>query len=192
MALKDMLEVIEEDGKQRCADIVSQAEKNAEMIVREARVEGEEIRQQEIEKIRSVILVDRIKTLNEARMAVKREMAQAKEEVIQETFRQAYSEIQEFRATPKYNQAFEKLMAEVLSEVEGKILVSVEKKDEDLARQYLNRSGIQYEFADGMNSSGGLRVSTMDGRISLTNTFGVRMEKAKKLLKSDVMNILFG
>lgn len=192
MGLKDMLEVIEEDGKTRCVDIVSQAEKQAEMILQEAGVEAEDIHQQEIEKIKSVILVDRVKILNEARMAVKREMAQAKEEVIQETFQQAYKELQEFRKTPQYREAFERLMAEVLNEIEGKILVSVEKADEYLAKQILDRAGVQYGFAGSLNSSGGLRVSTQDGRISLTNTFGVRMEKAKKVLKSDVMNILFG
>lgn len=192
MALKDMLEVIEEEGKKRCQDIITQAEKQSEIILKEAREEAENIRQQEIEKIKSVIQVDRVKILNEARMAVKREMTQVKEEVIQETFQQAYKELQEFRRTPKYKEAFEKLVSEVLGEVEGKIMVNVEKSDESLAKQILDRAGVQYELAASLNSSGGLKVSTQDGRISLTNTFGIRMEKAKKMLKSDVMNILFG
>lgn len=187
-----MLEVIEEEGKRRCQDIIIQAEKQSEIILAEAREEAENIRQQEIEKIKSVIQVDRVKILNEARMAVKREMAQAKEEVIQEAFQQAYKEIQEFRRTPKYKEAFEKLVREVLGEVDGKIMVNVEKSDESFARQILDQAGVQYELAASLNSSGGLKVSTQDGRISLTNTFGIRMEKAKKVLKSDVMNILFG
>lgn len=192
MALKDMLEVIEEEGKKRCQDIITQAEKQSEIILKEAREEAENIRQQEMEKIKSVIQVDRVKILNEARMAVKREMTQAKEEVIQETFQQAYKELQEFRRTPKYKEAFEKLVSEILGEVDGKIMVNVEKSDQSLARQILDQAGVQYELAASLNSSGGLKVSTQDGRISLTNTFGIRMEKAKKMLKSDVMNILFG
>ncbi len=192
MALKDMLEALKEEGARQCREIISQAEVQAAKIVEEAKEEAEEIRKEEVEKVKSVIQVDRNKLINEARLGVKREIIQAKEEFIQQTFLEAEKRVQKFKSSPDYQKSLGRMVEEVLEEIpDSKILVSVEKKDEKVARQILDQRDIKHEFVKSLNSSGGIKITSEDGRISLTNTFEIRLEKAKKLLKSDIMNILF-
>lgn len=192
MALKDMLEALGEEGAGQCKEIISRAEAQKAAILEEAKKEAEETRQEEVKKVQTVIQVDRAKVINEARLAVKREVIHAKEELIQETFQEATKELQAFRKSPDYAKSFERMVDEAVEEIPGRVAVNVEKRDEKLAKEVLARKGIEYELVGSLNSSGGLRITSEDGRISLTNTFGIRLEKAKRLLKSDVMNILFG
>lgn len=192
MNLDEMLRILEEEGQKQCEIIIRDGEAQVAKILEEAEEEVKNIKERELEKVLASLQIERAKILNEARLFVKRQIIQAKEEFIQKAFSEAKKKLNEIRKSKDYKTIFKNLLSEAMEGIEGKILVDVDKEDEKVAREVLNESGLDYELYASLTSLGGLKVSTTDGRITLTNTIDTRLEKGRQLLKTEIMTTLFG
>jgi V/A-type H+-transporting ATPase subunit E len=192
MNLDEMLRILEEEGQKQCEIVTKDGEAQAAKILEEAEEEARKIKEQELEKVLASLQTERAKILNEARLFVKRQIIQAKEEFIQKAFSEAKKKLNEIRKSKDYKTIFKNLLNEAMEGIEGKIMVDVDKEDEKVAREVLSDSGLGYELYTSLTSLGGLKVSTPDGRITLTNTIDTRLEKGRQLLKTEIMTTLFG
>lgn len=192
MNLDEMLRILEEEGHKQCEAVMKDGEAQVAKILEEAEEEARRIRERELEKVLASLQIEKAKILNEARLFVKRQIIQAKEEFIQKAFSEAKKKLEELRSSKNYKTIFKNLLSEAIESIEGKILVDVDKKDEKIAKEVLDDSGLDYELHTSLTALGGLKVSTMDGRITLTNTIDTRLEKGRQLLKTEIMTTLFG
>lgn len=192
MALEDILKALDEEGKRECEEILERAKQNAKRILTEAKEEAQRIKQAEIAKVTAGLEGERSKVLNIARLAVKKEVIRAKEEVIQEVFSETENRLKRLGESSDYPRILESLILETLQDVEGKIKVEVDKKDLSLAKSILDKKGIDYSLEADPSSRAGIQVTTEDGRITITNTFDSRLEKVRQFLKSEITTVLFG
>lgn len=192
MALEDMLQALEEEGSAECERVLSQAKDRAEEIIKEAKEEGVVVKKEHMSKIDILLKAERSRVMNEASFAVKKAIIKAKDSLIARTFDEISSEIGKIRGTPSYKEVFAKLASEALSNTKGKLVVSVDPKDAELAESVLKGMGVDYELRTDLQCCGGLTVTTQDGRVTYVNTLDSRLEKARLVLKSQVASVLFG
>lgn len=192
MALDEMLRALEEDSKKECEEIMARAKQNAERIVAEAKEDAKRVKQDEIAKVISGLEGERERVLNETRLAIKKEAIRAKEEVIQEVFSEVDNRLEKVRESPDYSGIFESLALETLEGIEGRIKVEVDQKDLALAKSILETKKLDYWLEASPASSSGFKVTSEDGRITITNTLNSRLEKASQFLRSEIAKALFG
>ena len=192
MALEDMLKALEEEGRAECERILSQAKARADQIIKEAEQEGTSIKQAHMVKAEALLKSERSKILNEASFTVKKAVIQAKDSLISKVFDRISERVQKIRESSEYREVFRKLASEALANTQGKIVISVDKRDEDIAKSILKDLGADYELRTDLECGGGLAVTTVDGRITFVNTLDSRLDKARAVLKPDVASILFG
>ncbi len=192
MALEDMLEALEKESEADIEKIRSQARANENQIMKEADLEASKILETQKRHIEDQIMMERSKIINTANFHVKKEVIKAKEEVLNNIFSKVSESSKNLRNSNDYEKVFEKLVYETLAGIRGKAIVSVDSNDEKMARKILDKMDVSYELKTDIKALGGLKVQSEDRKVVLNNTVDARVEKAKQLLKSDVVKILFG
>lgn len=192
MALDDMLRTIEEEGEKRRQEILKRAGDEAKEIVKRAKEEAEAIKSEYIRRADSALQGEKARILGDAKLFVKKQVIQAKEKHIEEAFAEIAGEFEAMRTSEEYAKYFRRLLKETVANAEGKLIVSVDKRDEKVASEAISEMSLDCELRTDLTCLGGLRATTLDGRITLTNTFDSRLERAKQFLKPEVATALFG
>lgn len=192
MALDDMLRTIEEEGEKRRQEILKRAQGEAAEIVKRAKDEAKVIKDEYIRRAQSSLQGEKTRILSDAKLFVKKQVIQAKEKHIEEAFGEVAKELEAMRPSEEYAKYFRRLLEETAANAEGKLIVSVDKRDEKVAAAAISEMGLDCELRTDLTCLGGLRATTLDGRITLTNTFDSRLERAKQFLKPDVATMMFG
>lgn len=192
MALEEMLVALEQEGQETVDRIESQAKAHENQILKEAKEEADRIRSDHIKKMEDQVRMERSRIINGAHFQVKKEVIRMKEAMMNEVFSEVSKRIENLRNDASYKDIFEKLTTEAVSGIAGKALVSIDPADENLGREVLDKMKIDYELALSNKCLGGLIARSEDGRIILNNTIDSRLDKAKQLLKTDVLKVLFG
>lgn len=192
MALEDMLKALEEEGSAECERILSQAKVRVDQIIKEAEEEAREIKASHMSKAQTLLKSERSRIINEATFAVKKANIQAKDALIMKVFDQIADRLGKAREDSSYKDIFRKLSQETIGNTEGRVVVSVDKRDANLAKSVLDGFKAEYELKTDIDCCGGLTMSTADGRVTFVNTLDSRLDKARAVLKPDVASILFG
>lgn len=192
MGLEQILRVLEEEAGKEREEILSQAKQRANKLMEQARAEAKQIEDREIERVTSALQGEQAKIINAAKLHVKKETVRTKEELIEKAFLKVAEQLKEFRKSEDYPLVFKKLLEEAVANIDGKILVAVDRQDLKLARETLEKMGADYKLEPALRSLGGVKATTADGRVTLVNTLDSRLEKARQLLKPEVTKILFG
>ncbi len=192
MALEDILRALEDKARTTVESIKSEAEKEKKRIMAEAQNEAARIRRQRLKKIEDALRSEATAMIYSATLKAKKEVNQAREEVVENVFRIAQEKISRLSEEDSYSDIFKALLDECVELIDGEIVFQVRPEDRSLLERLLAEKGIQYSISDvPLESSGGLNAMSADGRIIVYNTFEKRLERAKKRLRLEISNILF-
>ena len=192
MALDDMLRAIEEEGETRCKEILDNAGAEAAEILKTAKEEAKRVIEEYVNRAEATMYGEKTRILSDAKLYVKKQVIQAKEEHIEDAFDKVAGEFEAMRKRPEYASYFRRLLDETAANAEGNLIISVDRRDEKIARDAIAAAGIDCELRTDISTIGGLKAITADGRIVLTNTIDSRLERAKQFLKPEVATKLFG
>jgi V/A-type H+-transporting ATPase subunit E len=192
MALDDMLRAIEEEGEARCKDILDTAQAEAAEILKNAKEEAKRTREEYVTRAEATMYGEKTRILSDAKLYVKKQVIQAKEKHIEDAFDNVAGELEAMRKRPEYASYFRRLLDETAANAEGNLVISVDRRDEKVARDAVAAAGLDCELRTDISTLGGLKAITADGRIVLTNTIDSRLERAKQFLKPEVATKLFG
>lgn len=191
MALKDMLKALEEEGQQQLKEITETARKQARDIIEAAEQQAAGIKDQYVERMNKVIAGEKTKLMSDATVYVKREVSRAKEEVIGSAFNTTSDNLRNTRTAKDYPETFERLAREAVSQTEGPVVAHVDSRDAKLADSVLKKIGADYTLKPDLKTAGGLNITVDNGRIVIENTLEVRIDRARRFLKSEVVAILY-
>lgn len=192
MALKEMWRALNAEAKKQREVVLERAQQETSYIIEEAKKEGERIKERARADVRSILGAEQGKMLNEARLFLGRELRKTREKLVDETFGAAKERLQSLRESSDYPRILRHFIEEIATEGSGgNFAVSVDKQDEALARKILDKMGKHYTLNTDISTAGGVRVTTGKGRIILTNTVEVRLERAGEFLRGDIASILF-
>jgi V/A-type H+/Na+-transporting ATPase subunit E len=192
------------DAKFKADSILEEAEKKSNSLLEE----GETIAIMEKEKIledskkQSTMRYQQI--ISEAKMNSRRMELDAREEVIEESFKKAEEKLEAIAASDsaEYKESLKEIIMEAALEIGGGELVLF-LKQEDVAKindfisslemDIKEKTGneTKLEIGDNINTIGGAIIKTKNGDIEVNNTIEARMQRFKKSLRSEVARILF-
>lgn len=110
----------------------------------------------------------------------------------QEDLKKAAKKMAEMRNVPKFRDLIQEILESTARSSSGKVMVRVSPEDEKIVKEILDEEGVVYSLEANLETIGGLELSTIDGAITVTNTFDSRLKRAREALRSEVINILFG
>jgi V/A-type H+/Na+-transporting ATPase subunit E len=192
------------DAQFKADSVLEKAEKESISILGE----GEKIAIIEKEKIledgkkQSTMRYQQI--ISEAKMNSRRMELEAREEIIEKSFKKAEEKLIEIASSTseEYKESLKNIITEAALEIGGGELI-VLLKQEDVAKikdsipliekKIEEKTGTEtkLEIGDNINTIGGAIVKTKNGDIEVNNTIEARMLRFKKSLRSEVANVLF-
>jgi V/A-type H+-transporting ATPase subunit E len=197
-------------------EIVRITDAQVELILQEARKDAGEIQGESEKKAqtkKSAILAkgqqlaerERQRVLADAKMQVKRETFDVKEDLIKKAFGDAEARLKGLADTPEYGNILKKMIAESAVVVGGGPLeVLVRKKDRallsgkalvDLGEEIAKATGKDTALSlseEAINTIGGAIVRSKSGSIEANNTIESRISRLRSELRFKVAEILFG
>lgn len=142
--------------------------------------------------------------ISEAKMNSRRMELEAREEIIEESFKKAEDKLKEIASsnTAEYKESLKKIITEAATEIGGGDLLVLLKETDDakikdqievIAQDVTTKTGKQtaLEFGENIKTIGGAIVKTKNGEIEVNNTIEARMLRYKKDLRSKVAAVLF-
>jgi V/A-type H+-transporting ATPase subunit E len=142
--------------------------------------------------------------ISEAKMNSRRMELEAREDVIEESFKIAEKKLKEIASSGslEYIKSLKGIITEAAIEIGGGELIVLLKNDDvakikdsitSIEKDVTNKIGVktELEIGDNINIIGGVIVKTKNGEIEINNTIETRLLRFKKTLRSEVAKILF-
>ncbi len=185
-------------------EIVENAKNKAAQILNEAEKRADEMKKSELEQMKKQMKTRSLQDLAEKKVAYHRHVQSQKSQIIDEAFEKAREKTVQYVKKTEYLEALKDLIVEsAVGLGGGKLHVSVNEADrkkvtEDvikkLSKIVQKRTGNKTDLildSDSLKSIGGAVVSTFDGKASIDNTLGARLERVKENARAELEAILF-
>lgn len=188
------------EASDKSAQIIAAAKKEAKTLLDAARSKAKEEEDREIKEahIRGKLIYDEM--LAEGRMRAKRETLQKMEELLNKVFKKAEDELRAYVLSKKYEKnvvnlaitACKKLGSEnVVIYANKRDLNLLQKSKYDIAQSIGRNGTAEISFGKPIQTVGGVRVSTQDGKVEIDDTFESRLKREFDSLRVKVARILF-
>ena len=164
MAYDVLIEYIIEEGETRSEQILAEAREKADVLLSVVEKRIEDLRQQAASGLEKELTGYRMQVLNRAHLKGTAIIAIAKGEIVDEVYREVDSSLQAMIEGPSYPVILERLLAEGLDEMRGKVTVERIK--------------------------GGVEILSEDKRVAIINTLWSRWEKVREELMPEIRTIL--
>lgn len=190
MAIEDIFRALEEQADDEVNRILHAATIQADAVEHEARDEAERITGAKIEAADVAVQGRAAKAVNAARMKVKRNLAQVRDNAVEAVFEEAEERLAAMRGTPEYEGVFAGLAQEACKGLEGEGELQVSPADVEIARKVVKDLGLTFTVSPTLDTIGGLVVSTYGGRVVRRNTFETRLQKASTVVGTQIAEVL--
>ena len=164
MAYDVLIEHIIKEGEAEGEQILAEAREKAAVLLSDFEKRIEDLRQQAASGLEKELTGYRRQVLNRARLKGNAFMAIVKGEIMDEVYRGVSDALQTMIEGPSYPAILDRLLAEGLDEMRGKVTVERIK--------------------------GGVEILSEDKRVAIINTLGSRWKKAKEELMPEIRTIL--
>jgi len=192
------------EAQSKADTIIQEAEKEATLIVEEGEKEAALEKERILENAKKQSAMKYQQLISEAKMNSRRAELEAREELIESAFKNAVEELKKIASTSseEYKNSLKKIITEASVEIGGGDLI-LSLKEEDvqkikdaipsIEKSIEEKTGQKttLEIGENINTIGGAVVKTKNGNIEVNNTIEARMQRFKKVLRSEVAKVLF-
>jgi vacuolar-type H+-ATPase subunit E/Vma4 len=192
MSIEDILQALDDQCRQECQEIFRRAEDEAKAILDKAQSDADDIRKARVAKVKAEADSESTSVLYSARLRSKNTIISAKEQIADMAIARAEERLRDLRSRDDYAAVLEGLIGEGLSRISGRVTVHVDPADKELARDLLEKMGIEYAIENDIHTIGGAIISDADGKVLIINTVEERLNRAREKLRMQVSAILFG
>lgn len=192
------------EAQSKADAIIQEGERETTLIFQEGEKEAQLAKQNILENAKKQSAMKYQQLISEAKMNSRRAGLEAREELIESTFKRAEEELKKIAATSseEYKESLKKIVTEASAEIGGGDLI-LSLKEEDIAKikdaipaiekDIESKTGTKtnLEIGESVRTIGGAIIKTKDGKIEVNNTIEARMLRFKKSLRSEVARVLF-
>jgi len=196
--LASITKEILEDAERDARNIISRAEAEAERILKHAKEEAERRYEEIIKKGKERIKDKKRQAISLFELETKNNLLEAKEEIIEEVYDEAIKRLRQYTLTEEYTNCIFRLIREASRQIKSDALIIrlnerdyqilTKKRLDELSRKL----GVKIIKSDEkINCTGGVVVTSLDGKIIVDNTFENRLRILKDSLRTKIAKILF-
>jgi vacuolar-type H+-ATPase subunit E/Vma4 len=190
MGLSEILQAMERKAEQQIAARESGADKESCSIIDAAEVEAMRIKETYRAKAKERLHREQARLFGVAQLDRQRHLAAAREHWLDQVLARARQQLTTLRVGASYARGYEQLAREAIGEFASTIKVEIDPRDEPLMRQIVATLGVDGEILPTLETSGGLRVSSVDGCITVDNTVETRLENGWRDLRQRLAVLL--
>jgi V/A-type H+-transporting ATPase subunit E len=188
---------IVQEARRRAEEILERARKEASSLLREAEEEGKRRAEELLGRAREEGRLLYEERMARGRVEARKELLAKKEELIEEVFRRAEERLRKHVSSREYEKDLLRMTVEACRRL-GSEEVVVEASARDLKRlkemegELKKRlEGIRVSLGEPVETLGGVRVRSADGKVELDETLESRMRREREALRVEVARILF-
>ncbi|MGH2373414.1 MAG: V-type ATP synthase subunit E, partial [bacterium] len=192
-----LITLLEREAAAERDKLLAEARSQAEAVRAQARREAEELLAAHQAGLEAEAKAAVVKAQSTAHLRASSLLLQAKDEEIRRVFAQAEAELARFAGNgQRYPGILEAFIEEALRGMGSGAVVTVNPSDKDTAEAVVammklgDRIGKAAVRTDA-SVQGGVRISSPDGRLVVTNTLGSRLERARPMLAAEVARALW-
>lgn len=190
MSLADIVRAMEQQALEKISAVTGAAERESEAIIAQAEADARRIREKHRAAADERLKTSRARILVDAALERRRQLAEAREAWLSRVLAGSQYQLGKLRDAPGYAEGLERLVGEALAEIGSKFKLEIAPQDEESLREIMKKFDIQGEIVPSLNNSGGLRASSLDGRIAVDNTLEARLENAWGELRPKLCELL--
>jgi len=196
--LSSIAKEILEDAEREAENLLRRAESQAEKILEEAEKKAEERYKAILKEGKSKIKIEEQQASTLFEIEVKNKLLRAKEELVEEAFEMVLERLREYVLTEEYHECLLGLIAEASRKINSERLI-IEFNERDRQRvterdllELSRKIGVEFIRSKRMvDCIGGVIVKSLDGKITVDNTFENRLKTLKESLRVKIAKILF-
>jgi V/A-type H+-transporting ATPase subunit E len=197
MALTHILEALEAEARGQIKEIEEGAEAEVRDIRKETQDRAAAVRRERKRAVEEDLQIEQARILNRAKLEAQQEIMRARETLMADVLEGVRLRLQGISTHAHYHRWMELLTLEAidslnsLKEKEG-LQVSVQDQAVDLMKGIIENVGVSAAVKGGVDCSGGVVVSSMDGNIRVDNTLDTRLLQATSLYRTQIARIVLG
>jgi V/A-type H+-transporting ATPase subunit E len=202
MSIKDGLSAIANevvgDVQKEAEAVIAAAEKEAKETLRAAKEQADQTYREIINQAKQRAETERRKIASVTEVAIRNQLLQTKEDMVDAAFEKALEKLREFVQTPQYPEYLTSLIGTVAKKIgQNNLVVQVNAKDAawlDGAelKRLSSKLSVDLELSKtNLECVGGCIIQTADGKIFYDNTIDNRLEELKPTLRVEIAKILF-
>jgi vacuolar-type H+-ATPase subunit E/Vma4 len=206
MSLDHILKALETEAKRQIGEIEQAAQAEIERIGMQAQAEAEAVRQKHLATGQAGLQVERTRLLNRAKLAASQILLNGRETLIASALAATTERLAALSAAEAYPGLLRQLTEEAVDTlaINQSLCLHVRPEDVELMGRLVRELAVSATVAGdltgdslgpseaGHNCLGGVMVTTVDGRISLTNTLQARLQRVAHLYRAQIAKIIFG
>ncbi|MCD6089843.1 hypothetical protein J7K07_09045 [Candidatus Bathyarchaeota archaeon] len=196
--LASITKEILEDAERDARNIISRAEAEAERILKHAKEEAERRYEEIIRKSKERIKDKKRQAISLFELETKNNLLNAKEKIIEEVYDEAIKRLRRYTLTKEYTNCILRLICEASRQINSDtLIIHLNERDHQiLTKKRLDelsrKLGVKIIKSDEkINCTGGVVVTSLDGKIIVDNTFENRLRALKDPLRTKIAKILF-
>jgi vacuolar-type H+-ATPase subunit E/Vma4 len=190
MGLSEILQAMERKAERQIAARESAADKESRSIIDAAEAEAMRIKETPRAKAKERLHREQARLFGAAQLGRQRQLAAAREHWLGQVLARARQQLITLRVGASYARGYAQLAREAIGEFASTIKVEIDPRDEPLMRQIMAMLGVDGEILPTLDTSGGLRVSSVDGCITVDNTVETRLENGWRDLRQRLAVLL--
>lgn len=188
MGLDEILRSLKGEAEEESSRLLTDARRKAAELLAAARAEEELGREALLASADAEIAREGHVTLGRTRARLNLEREAVRAEAVEQVFTEVRSRLSEARESPGYRTGLSALLREAMGAARGPVEVKV--RPEDVASAAAANPHVP--VTPDLRLDGGVIVCSVDGSVVLDNSLGTRLERASKLLRHEVTQLLFG
>jgi V/A-type H+-transporting ATPase subunit E len=193
MPYEDLITAVKASAQERMKEIQDRAQAEAQKIRKDAEEKAQTIRSAYLEEAARNVQLEKGKIISKVGAEKRIALAKVKDDLFQQVFARAAQQMASVRNDPAYRASLKKMVREAMEELAGEeVRVHIDPRDEPLCREILKERQRNCEVVPDLTTIGGLNATTADERLLVFNTIESRLQRAKELMKSEIMSALYG
>lgn len=189
MGLEEIVKRIDEDAAQQSSKIVAEAEAESSKMIAEAKSKAESITASAKSKAEKEAKDERMRSIASAHLAAKRDLLQAREDVLRRYEAQIMDSVDEFVKSDDYSKFLLKAIADGVSKIGKDGVIQVNSKDRALLKGKKLDGKVS---SDSIECRGGAIVTSPDGRRRVDNTIESYLRDRSDRVRLMLVEQVFG
>ena len=188
----ELITLLEREAQAECEQLAADARAQAESLVAQARHESEEYVAAARARLEAEARAALVKAQSTAQLRASSLVLRAKESEIAQIFAAAEAELSRLaRDVQHYPRILRMFIEEGLRGFPGPAVVAVHPSDHSMVQDLVRLQGWSVTVQADPAVHGGVRISSPDGRLVVTNTLASRLERARPGLAAEVAKALW-
>ncbi|PWR72368.1 V-type ATP synthase subunit E [Methanospirillum stamsii] len=193
MAYEDLIKSIESAAGEKKLEVLRNAEREVEAVLREAETESSAIHAQYMEKAKRDLALESNRQKFLARQDVKRKISLVRQKLIDDAFSGSLHSLSAIRSDPVYSSLFAGFVREVTDALVGEdIVLHVDPRDSALCNEIITKTGLNCIIVKDLTTIGGLCGTSADGKIKADNTLESRLSKIRNQDTLEIISLILG